>query len=307
MTLDQALAFGIIGLTVLFFIWGRLPYDLVALAALFAGVVAGIIPVEKAFAGFSDDVVVIVAAALLVSAAVSRSGAVETAMRPILPYLGTASTQVPVLVASVMVASVFTKNIGALAIFMPVALQLARRTGTSPSSLLMPMAFASLIGGLVTMIGTSPNILVSRVREEITGQPFGMFDYTPVGAGICLAGIGFLAFGWRLLPAGRKGGASMDAAFTMEDYTTEAQLPADSPVVGKTVAELEALGEGRVAVATIIRERFRRYAPTPQWELKAEDVLLLEGEPEDLERIVARRGCASPGRRARPAMARWKR
>ncbi|MBC4017039.1 SLC13 family permease [Siccirubricoccus deserti] len=288
MTLDQALAFGIIGLTVLFFIWGRLPYDLVALAALFAGVVAGIIPVEKAFAGFSDDVVVIVAAALLVSAAVSRSGAVETAMRPILPYLGTASTQVPVLVASVMVASVFTKNIGALAIFMPVALQLARRTGTSPSSLLMPMAFASLIGGLVTMIGTSPNILVSRVREEITGQPFGMFDYTPVGAGICLAGIGFLAFGWRLLPAGRKGGASMDAAFTMEDYTTEAQLPADSPVVGKTVAELEALGEGRVAVATIIRERFRRYAPTPQWELKAEDVLLLEGEPEDLERIVAR-------------------
>jgi di/tricarboxylate transporter len=288
MTLDQSLAFGIIGVTIGLFIWGRLPYDLVALAALLAGVVAGIIPMDKAFEGFSDDVVVIVAAALLVSAAVSRSGAVETAMRPILPYLRTAGTQVPVLVGAVMVASVFTKNIGALAIFMPVAIQLARRTGTSASSLLMPMAFASLIGGLVTMIGTSPNILVSRVREEVTGQPFGMFDYTPVGLGICVAGLVFLAFGWQLLPRGRKGAASMDAAFTMEDYTTEARLPDDSPAVGRTVAELEAMGEGRVAVATIIRERFRRYAPTPKWELHPGDVLLLEGEPEDLERLVAR-------------------
>jgi di/tricarboxylate transporter len=288
MTLDQALAFGIIGVTIGLFIWGRLPYDLVALASLLAGVATGIIPLDKAFDGFSDDVVVIVAAALLVSAAVSRSGAVETIMRPLLPFLRSTRSQVPVLVASVMIASVFTKNIGALAIFMPVALQIARRTGTSASSLLMPMAFASLIGGLVTMIGTSPNILVSRVREEVTGQPFGMFDYAPVGLGLCMAGLTFLAFGWRLLPRGRQGAKSMDAAFTMEDYTTEVRLAPDSPLVGKPVSELEALGEGRVAVATIIRERFRRYTATPQWTLQAEDVLLLEGEPEDLERLVAR-------------------
>jgi di/tricarboxylate transporter len=288
MTLDQALAFGIIAVTIVLFIWGRLSYELVALSALLAGVVTGIIPADKAFEGFADDVVVIVAAALLVSAAVSRSGAVETAMRPVLPYLRSARTQVPALVAAVMVSSIFTKNIGALAIFMPVALQLARRTGSSPSSLLMPMAFASLTGGLITMIGTSPNILVSRVREEVTGQPFGMFDYTPVGLGICAFALAFLAFGWRLLPHGRKSAASMDAAFTMEDYTAEARVPPDSPQIGRTVAELEALGEGRVTVATIIRERFRRYAPTPQWTLQAEDVLLLEGEPEDLERILAR-------------------
>jgi di/tricarboxylate transporter len=297
MTLDQGLAFGIIGVTILAFIWGRLPYDLVALSALLAGLVAGIIPYDKAFDGFSDDVVVIVAAALLVSAAVSRSGAVETAMRPLLPYLKTTSTQVPALVGAVMLASVFTKNIGALAIFMPVAMQLARRTGTSASSLLMPMAFASLTGGLITMIGTSPNILVSRVREEVSGQPFQMFDYTPVGLGICLASLGFLAFGWRLLPGGRRG-ASMDAAFSMEAYTAEARLPADAPAVGKTVAELEALGEGHVTVATIIRERFRRYAPTPEWVLLAEDVLLLEGAPEDLERLVARARLRLAGEKA---------
>src|SRR4051812_5026374 len=176
MTLDQTLAFGILGVTISLFVWGRLAYDLVALLALLAGVAVGIIPAERAFSGFSDDVVVIVASALLVSAAVGRSGAVETMMRPLLPYLRTTATQVPALAGAVMLASVFTKNIGALAIFMPVALQLARRTGSPVSAMLMPMAFASLIGGLVTLIGTSPNIIVARVRAEITGEPFAMFD-----------------------------------------------------------------------------------------------------------------------------------
>jgi di/tricarboxylate transporter len=295
MTLDQALAFGILGVTVGLFVWGRLAYDLVALLALLAGVVVGIIPASKAFEGFADDVVVIVAAALLVSAAVARSGAVETLMRPALPYLTTTTAQVAALSGAVMAASVFTKNIGALAIFLPVALQLARRTGTPVSALLMPMAFASLIGGLVTMIGTSPNIIVSRVREEVTGRPFGMFDYTPVGLGIALAGLAFLAFGWRLLPRGRRGAAAMDQAMAIEEYTTEARVPGGSPVDGRTVAEVEALGEGRVTVATVIRERFRRLPATPDWRVRAGDVLLLEGEPEDLERIVARAGLRLAG------------
>nr|WP_245624458.1 SLC13 family permease [Belnapia moabensis] len=165
MTLDQALAFDILGVTVGLFAWGRLPYDLVAMLALLAGLATGIVPAEATFTSFSDDIVIIVASALLVSAAVARSGAVECLMRPLLPHLTSVRTQVPALVAAVMAASVVTKNIGALAIFMPVALQLARRTGSSPSSLLMPMAFASLLGGLMTLIGTSPNIMVSRVRE----------------------------------------------------------------------------------------------------------------------------------------------
>ncbi len=165
MTLDQALAFGLIGATIGLFVWGRLPYDLVALLSLLAGVVLGIVPAKKAFEGFADDVVIIVATALLVSSAVARSGAVETAMRPLLRRLRGTAAQVSVLSGMVLVLSAFTKNIGALAIFMPVAFQLSRRTGTSPSSLLMPMAFASLIGGLITLIVTSPNIIVSRLRE----------------------------------------------------------------------------------------------------------------------------------------------
>ncbi|SFE11426.1 SLC13 family permease [Methylobacterium sp. yr596] len=288
MTLDQGLAFGLIGVTVLLFIWGRLPYDLVALLSLVAGVALGLVPASKAFDGFADDVVIIVASALVISSAVSRSGVVESAMRPLLPYLRKPSRQVPALAGAVMGLSVFTKNIGALAIFMPVALQLGRKTGTPASLLMMPMSFASLIGGLVTLVGTSTNIIVAKVRADVTGQPFGMFDFTPVGLGLAAAGLAFLAVGYRLLPRDRRPAGSLAASFRIEAYTTEACLPDDSPLVGATVGELEALGDGDVTVATVIRERFRRFVPGPDWRLSAGDVLLLDGEPEDLERLVAR-------------------
>ena len=288
MTLDQATAFGIILCTIGLFVWGRIPYDLVALMSLFAAVVTGLVPARHAFDGFSDDIVIIVAAALLVSAAIARSGAIETLMTPLLRRLRTAQTQVPVLVAAVGLLSVFCKNVGALAIFLPVALQLARRTGTPASALLMPMAFASLLGGLVTLIGTSPNIIVSQVRQDVLGAPFGMFAYTPVGAGIAVLGIAFLSVGFRLVPRGRRAAAGMDAAFTIEDYVTETELPQDSPLAGRPVSELEAMSDGQVSVAAIIRERFRRQVPEPGARLRGGDVLMLEGEPEELERLVAR-------------------
>ena len=295
MTLDQALAFGLIAVTIGCFVWGRLPYDLIAVAALVVGVAIGIIPAAHAFEGFSDDVVVIIAAALVVSAAIARSGVVEAAMRPITPRLRTTAVQVPALVGGTLLLSMVTKNVGALAIFMPVALQLARRTKTSPSSLLMPMAFASLIGGIVTLVGTSPNILVAKVRMDATGKPFGMFDFTPVGLGIAAIGFVFLAFGWRLLPGGRKAASGMDAAFTLDHYTAEARVAPGCLATGRTVAELEQMAEGDVQVGLIIRERFRRYLPTPGSTLRDEDVLLLRGEPEALERLVSRARLALAG------------
>jgi di/tricarboxylate transporter len=293
-TLDQALAFGLMAVTIGLFIWGRLPYDLVAVLALLAGVAVGVIPAEEAFVGFSEDVVIIVATALLVSAAVARSGAVETVMQPLLRRMKGPQTQVPVLAGAVTLLSMFTKNVGALAMIMPIAAQVSRRTGTPLSFLLMPMAFGSLIGGIVTLVGTSPNILVSKVREDITGEPFGMFDYTPVGLAVAAAGLVFLSVGYRVLPARRATGGSMEAAFNMEEYSTEARVPEGSSFAGRTVAELEALGEGS-RVATVIRERFRRFVPRPDWELRVGDVLLLSGEPEDLERVVARGGLRLSG------------
>ncbi len=287
MTLDQALAFAIILGMMALFVWGRLRYDLVALLSLLAAIAAGIVPPEKAFTGFSDDIVIIVASALLVSAAVSRSGVIERVVRKLGPYLTDVYRQVAALVGSVTVLAAFVKNIGALAMLMPIAFQFARRTGTSPASLLMPMSFGALLGGLVTLIGTSPNIIVSRVREQILGEPFHMFDFAPVGASLALLGFLFLIFGWRLLPTDRKGAVSMDAAFNLEGYTTEVTVPKDSPAAGLTVKALEDLGESEIEVITLLRGTKRRYEPAGNVVIKPDDILILRGEPQALERIVA--------------------
>jgi di/tricarboxylate transporter len=296
-TLDQALAFSILGGTILAFVWGRLPYELVAMIALLAGVASGVVPTDRAFSGFSDDVVVIVGSALLVSAAVARSGAVEAAMRPLLPHLRSAALQVPVLAGVVLALSALTKNVGALTILMPAAFQLARRTGTSPSALLMPMAFASLLGGLVTLIGTSPNIIVSQLREEMHGQPFGMFDFAPVGIAIAVAGLAVLSVAWRLLPNGRRPAATMEAAFAIDHYTTEARVPPGSSLVGQALAELEAGREGTVRITAVIRKHSDRLPPKPELRLEERDRLLLDGEAADLDSFVARTGLHLSGER----------
>jgi di/tricarboxylate transporter len=285
MSLDQGLAFAIIAGTMGLLIWSRLRYDLVALISLLAAVACGIVPLERAFSGFSDDIVIIVGSALVVSAAISRSGIVEAVMRPAGRRLRNVGVQLPILVSAVTFLSAFIKNVGALAIFLPIALQTAKRTRTPPSQLLMPLSFGSLLGGLATLIGTSPNIIVSRVRDEITGEPFRMFDYLPVGAGLSLIGIVFLSVGWRLLPRERTSGSSQ-GPFEIGDYTTEACLPAGSPMVGKTVSDLEELGEGDVEVAAIVREQRHRYVPAGDWILFENDLLVLEGDADALKKVI---------------------
>ncbi|MPZ37071.1 MAG: SLC13 family permease [Rhizobiales bacterium] len=286
MTTPQILAFAIVGAMMALFVWGRLRYDLVALLALFTAVVAGIVPYDKAFSGFSDDIVIIVASALLVSAAVQRSGIVEILLRPIAPRLTSTTAQVTVLAGLVALLSGFVKNIGALAMLMPVAFQLARKNNTSVFYLLMPMAFAALLGGIVTLVGTSPNVIVARMRGELLGEPFEMFDFTPVGACLALGGVIFLAFGWRLLPGHRKGAASMDEAFNLEDYTTEVTIPDESPLVGKSVGEIERLSEGEVEVLTLLRLRVRINQPPAKTKLRAGNMLILVGQPDALKRVT---------------------
>lgn len=295
MNLQQALAFGMVAGMMALFVWGRLRYDIVAMLALFASVLVGIVPAKEAFSGFSDDVVIIVATALVVSAAVAKSGATEQVMRPLAPYLTTVQSQVFALVLAVILLSTFIKNVGSLAILMPVAFQLAKRSGTSPSQLLMPLAFGSLIGGLITLVGTSPNVIVARVRQDIVGQPFQMFDYAPVGLAIAAAGLVCLTLTYRLLPKNQRGGASLDAAINIENYVAELRVPQTSSLVGERAREVEVLGEGVTKLTAVVRERFRRYKPTPALKLQAGDVLLVEGEPDALERVVARGGLELAG------------
>ena len=255
MTFPQILSFSVLAVTMVLFAWGRTRYDLVAVSALLVSVLVGIVPPDKAFSGFSDDIVIIVASALLVSASVSRSGVLEAALSRLSPFVKTEQRQLIVLVLAVTVLSAIVKNVGALAMMIPLAFQMARRTKTPPSRFLMPMSFGSLLGGLVTLIGTSPNIVVARVRGELTGTPFGMFDFTPVGLGIAAVGVVFLVFGYRLLPADRRSAATLKEALDIQDYVTEARLAASSAMVGRTVSELQQLSENTVQVRSLVDAR----------------------------------------------------
>ncbi|MFM2042828.1 MAG: hypothetical protein RLY86_1404 [Pseudomonadota bacterium] len=285
-TTDQiAISLILIGALVVF-IWDRWRYDVVALATLFIAVIVGVVPAGEAFSGFSDPAVVTVAAVLVLSSAIRSSGVLDIVLRPVLPRLTSPDVQVLVLSLLVATLSAFMNNVGALAIVLPVALRVAQRTGRPAAALLMPLAFASLLGGTITLIGTPPNILISGIREDFVGEGFGMFDFAPVGLAITVAGLAVMTVCWRLIPMNRRGTAGEEVRFRIEDYTTEVRVPALSPYVGRSVSQLEFLGEGDVTVAAIFRERFRRYVPHGHSLLTAEDILLLEGDPIIVKRLV---------------------
>ena len=284
MTFPQGLSFALLGLMLVLFVWDRLRFDVVGLLVLLLAVAGGLIPVNKAFEGFGNPLLPLIASALVLSVAVGNSGIVEAALRRVRPLLQSRHGQVAALTTSVALLSALIKNIGALAIFLPVAMQVARRNQRPVSELLMPMSFASLVGGMMTLIGTSPNLIISSVRRQFLGAPYRMFDFLPVGAGLTVVAIVFLCFGWRLLP--RRRGQGGDAPFRMEDYIGEAKLPKESPLAGKTVADLETLADHEVAVNAIIRQGDRRYIPAAHWRLYPEDELVLRGDPEDLHKLV---------------------
>ena len=295
MTTDQMLAFGVLAGMMLLFIWGRLRYDLVAILALLAALAVGVVEPDEAFSGFSDDIVIIVGSALVVSAAIARSGIVEAALARLAPFARRTGPQLLLLTGSVTFLSALVKNIGALAMLMPAAFQAAKRSNGSPSTFLMPMAFGSLLGGLITLVGTSPNIIVSRVREEMTGEPFGMFDYAPVGLALAVAGLIFLRFGYRLLPQDRRAAPTMSEALDIKDYVTEARIPAGSAAEGVTIAAFKERTDNEVEITGLLRGERRPIMPLPDAMLSAGDILLLEGEPEALERAIAATGLELEG------------
>jgi len=296
MTQPQILSVLLVAGMMAAFLWGRLRYDIVAMLALLLSVLLGLVPAADAFKGFSDDIVIIVGSALVLSAAVARSRIIERLFSKLGSGLTSTQLQVPLLVFVVAVMSAIIKNIGALAMMLPIAYQLARKSGKSPSVFLMPMAFASLLGGIVTLVGTSPNVIVARVRQELGGEPFRMFDFAPVGIVVAVAGCIFLSLGYRLLPRDRRGAVSLDQAIDIKDYLTEAKLGEKSPLAGKTVADLKAIGGEAIEIVSILRNERRVQAPLPDASLKAGDILLLRGDAAVLERVVAEGGLDLAGK-----------
>ncbi|QIG81095.1 SLC13 family permease [Stakelama tenebrarum] len=286
MTLPQTLSVIVLAVMMALFIWGRFRYDVVAVMALLAGIATGIVSPEAAFTGFSDDIVIIVGSALVLSGAVQRSGVIERLMLLLQKRVKRTEAQLLVLTASVGFASALVKNIGALAMMIPVAFQMSKRSNTAPSSFLMPMSFASLLGGLMTLIGTSPNIIVSSVREEMTGEPFRMFDYLPVGLGLTLIGLAFLPIGYRMLPRDRRAAPTLGEALDIQDYVTEVRIGPRSPAIDETVADFIARHDHEVTITNLIRDHTRS-APFPDTVLHADDILILGGSPDSLERVIA--------------------
>ncbi|WP_049735823.1 SLC13 family permease [Rhizobium ecuadorense] len=304
MRVDQWLSLLVIALMMGAFVWGRYRYDIVAVSSLLVAIIVGIVPAKTAFSGFSDDIVIIVGSALIVSAAISRSGIMDLALRRFSPERRGPRMQLIILVAIVAALSAFVKNIGALAIMIPVAVQMARKSRVSPSMFLMPMSFASLLGGLMTQIGTSPNIIVSRVREEITGRPFTMFDYTPVGLTLAVTGVVFLGLFYKLLPERSRVETSMDEAVAIKNYTTEAKVVTPSAAIGRSISWLQKPAGGDAMVTAIIGGSGQRRTPLPDTVIRDGDLLIIEGEQSALDKIVSEARLQLSDRKHEPEMRR---
>ncbi|MDR7421892.1 MAG: SLC13 family permease [Armatimonadota bacterium] len=282
----QWIVFGTLAAALVLFASGRWRYDVVALLALMVVALAGIVPSGEVFSGFGHPAVVTVAAVLVVSRGLQNSGVVDV-IAARLGRLGNRPVgQVLALVATVTVASAFMNNVGALALLLPVAIRMARKSGTPASVLLMPLAFGSLLGGLTTLIGTPPNIIIATFRAQNGAGPFGMFDFTPVGGAVALVGVLFVSLvGWRLIPQ-RKGQASREDLFDIEGYMSELRVRDDAKVAGQTVREVETSTEGDVVIVGLIRGERRLPAPSGFEVLRAGDVLVVKADPEALKTLV---------------------
>ncbi|TVQ76407.1 MAG: SLC13/DASS family transporter [Phycisphaeraceae bacterium] len=284
--MTQQLFIGLVILVALvLFAWGKLRYDIVALATLLALTIPGIIPAENAFSGFGHPAVVTVAAVLVLSRGLELSGLVS-ALTALLDRVGARPTvQIGTLCAAVAICSGLMNNIGALALFLPVAVRMARKAGHSPSILLMPLAFASLLGGTMTLIGTPPNIIIASFRNDAVGEPFRMFDFTPIGAVVVGVGVLFLALGgWRLVPK-RAPAQSSDAA--LREYLAELTLPSDDdpPKDPLTIGDLRKLAPDALVILSLFRNK-RRLSPLPGYEtVRPGDTLIVEADTETLELV----------------------
>ncbi|MEO1777389.1 MAG: SLC13 family permease [Pseudomonadota bacterium] len=291
MTQDQIILFALFGAVFGLLLWGRFRYDIVAFSALMAGVILGVVPSSEAFSGFGHPATLVVALVLVVSAGLVRSGAVFLITRTLIDASRSLGAHITLMGTVGGVLSAFMNNVAALALLMPVDIQTARKAGRSPGLSLMPLSFATILGGMVTLIGTPPNIIIAAIREESLGEPFAMFDFAPVGGAAAIAGLAFVALiGWRLIPA-RDSDAAPDEA--LSEYIAELTVPEGSKHAGKRVSELEDDAEkADVAIIGLIRDGQRRYGRARNTVLREGDALVLEATPDALDEFRSALGLA---------------
>ncbi|MEO0503908.1 MAG: SLC13 family permease, partial [Pseudomonadota bacterium] len=291
MTTDQIILFALFGAVFGLLLWGRFRYDIVAFSALMAGVVLGVVPTKDAFSGFGHPATLVVALVLVVSAGLVRSGAVFLITRTLVDASRSLGAHITLMGAVGGVLSAFMNNVAALALLMPVDIQTARKAGRAPGLSLMPLSFATILGGMVTLIGTPPNIIIAAIREESLGEPFAMFDFAPVGGAAAIAGLAFVALiGWRLIPARSDATAELE---DVSEYIAELTVPESSKHIGKRLGDMsEDAEKADVAIIGLIRDGKRRYGQARNATLQAGDALVLEATPDALDEFRAATGLA---------------
>jgi di/tricarboxylate transporter len=285
MTFEQSTLFLLMGSVMGLLVWGRWRYDIVAFGALSLGLVLGVIPKEAAFSGFGHPAVIIIALVLMISRALSQSGAIELlsekfidASRSLVAHIGSIG-----LLGAVL--SAFMNNVATLALLMPVDIQAATRAKRSPAQTLMPLSFATILGGMVTLIGTPPNIVISQFRETALGEPYSMFDFAWVGLGTAAAGLVFVALiGWRLVPASRSKTNMSDELRNLDDYIVEIGFDEDSPAIGQTIRSLEKAAELHDAlILGLVRKGARLPGKALREKIRKGDMLVIKAGPKALE------------------------
>ncbi|OYX45418.1 MAG: SLC13 family permease [Rhodobacterales bacterium 32-67-9] len=285
MTQDQAILFALFALVFAALIQGRWRYDLVAFAALLAGVILGVVPAQSAFEGFGHPATLVVALVLVVSAGLTRAGVVMLITRRFVDAGRSLGSHIAIMGAVGGMLSAFMNNVAALALLMPVDVAAARKSGRAPGLSLMPLSFATILGGMVTLIGTPPNIIIATFRADALGAPFGMFDFAPVGGITALAGLAFVSLaGWRLIPRREEAGSTRDTAA----FVAELTVAKGSKQIGRPLGEFydEADRTGAEVMA-LVRDGKPRYGAARETPVAAGDVLLVEADADALDEFRA--------------------
>ena len=285
MTNDQAILFAIFGAVFALLLWGKWRYDLVAFCALLAGVILGVVDSDKAFAGFGHPATIVVALVLVISAGLVRSGAVFLITRTLVDAGRAVGAHIAIMGGVGAILSAFMNNVAALALLMPVDMATADKAGRNPGATLMPLSFATILGGMVTLIGTPPNIIIAAIRGEATGTPFAMFDFAPVGGVTALVGLAFVALvGWRLIPVPETKTGAAAKLMDLTGYVAELTVPEDSPLVGKTIADiLDNAEKSDVAILGLVRDGKRQPGTGHRTMILAGDALVIEAAPDALD------------------------
>ncbi|MDG1995398.1 MAG: SLC13 family permease [Emcibacteraceae bacterium] len=281
----------------IFFLWGKWRYDVVAFSALMVSVMAGVIDAEQAFNGFSHPAVITVAAVLVISSGLAVSGVIDRIAHIVVPPLKSLFLQISIMSSFSAILSAMMNNVAALALLMPATIDSAKKVKRSPALLLMPLSFGSILGGLITLIGTPPNIVIAHYRETVAGEPFSMFDFSPVGAVVAFVGIFFLGtVGWRLLPKDRQAKSATDELYDIDDYVAECSVLEGSAAVGQTVKNIDEVANScDVRLAGLIRDGKKILRLSRTRIIEDKDILILKTGPKGLDEFAHKLGLEVKG------------